>query len=87
MATSINTLASAGVININASTTKAFTPVVRADILYRGVEVTYSTSATLPAAAAAIGRVPSNHVTDPGVFTVGTAPEGTLSNPTNDSNA
>lgn len=86
MALTINTLASATYINLNASTTKTFTPVVRADILYRGIEVTYSTSSTIPTAAAAIGRIPSNHVTDPGVFTIGTSPEGTLSNPTNDSN-
>lgn len=86
MALTVNTLASATYININSSTTKTFTPVVRADIVTSGLEVTYSTSSTIPTTAAKVGRVPSNHVTHPGVFTLGTAPEGTLSNPTNDSN-
>lgn len=82
-----NTLASATFINITSSTTKNFTPVVRADIVYRGIENTLATSATAASIAAANGRTPSSHVTDPGVFTIGTAPEGTLSNPTNDSNS
>jgi hypothetical protein len=86
MASTLNTLASATYIVTNGSTTVNFTPVVRADIVTGGLEITYSTSATIPASAAAKGRVPSNHVTNPGIFTLGTAPEGTLSNPTNDSN-
>ncbi len=87
MATTLNTLASASYIVTNGSTTVNFTPAVRADISSDGLPVTYSTSATIPTAAAAVGRRPSLHVTNPGVFTIGTAPEGTLSNPTNDSNA
>ncbi len=88
MATNINVLASGTTITQNSnSTTVTYNPVGRADIFNRGVEVTYSTSATIPSFAAAIGRVPSNHVTNPGVFTLGTVPEGTLSNTTNDSNA
>lgn len=86
MALTVNTLGSATYINTNSSTTKNFTPVVRADVFTRGLEITYSTSSTIPTSAAKVGAVPSNHVTDPGVFTIGTAPEGTLSNPTNDSN-
>ncbi len=80
MATTKTTLASGTYININASTTKTFTASVRADVI-GDFPSTMSSSSILT------NLTPSNHVTNPGVFTQGTAPEGTLSNPTNDSNS
>ncbi len=91
MALTLNTLGSATYITTNSSTTVNFTPVVRADIRNRQLEVAYSTSTVVTAAQVAStqtnSKFPSNHVIQPGVFTEGTVREGTLSNPTNDSNS
>jgi hypothetical protein len=88
---SLNSLASSTYIITNSSTTITYNPVGRADIINRQVEVPYSTSTVITAAQVVVSqtnsKVPSNHVTNPGVFTEGTVKEGTLSNPTNDSNS
>lgn len=85
MALTKNTLASSTYIVTTGSTTVNYVPATRADVDSTVFPITITTSATLTAPAQA-GLVSSTHVTKPGVFTVGTAPEGTLSNPTNDSN-
>lgn len=68
-----------------SSSTSAFatsyTPASRADVSDRMVAEGQSASV-----AQANGRVPSNHVRSPGVFTIGTVPEGGASYTSLDSN-
>ncbi len=81
-----NTLASASTINTTGSTTVTFTFPAKADVDSTVIPIVYSTSSTLGVPTNA-GLKPSEHIKRPGVFTIGTAPEGTTSNPTNDSNS
>lgn len=85
MAITKQTLASAFYIRTTGSTTVNYAPAVRAEVLTNVLPITYSTSSTLGVPTGA-GLIPPRQVTRPGIFTAGTAPEGTLSNPTNDSN-
>ncbi len=83
MAITKNTVASGFYIRTTGSTTVNYAPATRAEVLTNALPVTYVSAATN---STTIGLVPPRQVTRPGVFTLGTAPEGTLSNPTNDSN-
>lgn len=82
-----NTLASGTTITgtlSSATFVRSYTynPVSRADVSNELVREGQSASV-----AQANGRVPSNHVTNPGVFTEGTVREGTLSYTSLDSNS
>ena len=84
-----NTLASASYIISTNSTALTFTSANQAQVV--GVQpnefATALSSAVATTSSFAGGlRVPTK-ITHPGVFTAGTAAEGTLSNPTNDSNS
>ena len=54
------------------------------------ISFTYGSGGAFPVADAEVfgGQlVPPSHMTNPGVFTQGTSPEGTATKPNNDSNA
>ncbi len=80
------TLASGFTITQNNGTV-TYTPTSPADVMNTYIPVTYSTSSTIPATAGTTSFRPASHIRHPGVFIQGTAPEGTISNPTNDSNS
>jgi hypothetical protein len=75
------TLASSFYIIPPTGTTYTFTPAGQPS------EIEYKTINSSLATSTGFGIQPSIHVKQPGVFTAGTAQEGTLSNPTNDSNS
>lgn len=85
MAFNKTTAASGFYIRTTGSTTVNYAPAVRAEVFTNVIPIVYSTSSTLGVPTGA-GLIPPRQVTRSGIFTAGTAPEGTLSNPTNDSN-
>ena len=88
MATTKTVTASASYIVTTNSTTVTYTPSVRADVDSTVIPLRISlSSADTVTAPSGVGLTPPIHMTKPGVFTQGTVPEGTLSNPTNDSNS
>ena len=92
MALTKNTLASASTIFstvASAVAVETFTFAAQGDVV--GVQpsgfATALSSATVTTSSFAGGIVPPTRITRPGIFTAGTPSEGTLSNPTNDSNS
>jgi hypothetical protein len=81
MAVSKTKLASGNYINATNSTTKAYAPVGVPNVEGHDFP-NVMTSAAVTASTESL--VYPNQVLNPGVFTAGTAPEGTASNPTND---
>lgn len=83
------TTASASYIVPTVGTTLSYTPSGQADVT--GVQpnefATALSSAVSTTSSFAGSLVPPIRVTRPGIFTAGTPQEGTLSNPTNDSNS
>jgi len=63
----------------------AYTFPCRPDVSLKVFNSTYTTAASF-ATSNPTGLIPPVRITLPGVFTAGTAQEGTLSNPNNDSN-
>lgn len=81
MSLTISTLASASYITTNGSTTVTYSFKAPGEVLTNVLNSNLSTSTPIP------GIQVSRRITNPGVFTAGTAQEGTASNPTNDSNS
>jgi hypothetical protein len=84
MSSKTTTASATYIVNTN-STTTPFAPAVKADVFNNRSFANVMTSASVTAFTDNLK--PSIHVTKPGIFTAGTAPEGTASNPTNDSNS
>ncbi len=88
MAISKTTTASASYIVPTAGTTLTFTSSNQAGVV--GVQpnaISSALSSAITVTTSAAGLFVPNSITRPGIFTVGTPQEGTLSNPTNDSNS
>lgn len=81
-----NTVASATYITTTGSTTVTYqAPGTRAEVKSNIFPQTYSTAAGF-AVSTTEGLVPPINVVARSVYTIGTSPEGTTSNPTNESN-
>lgn len=88
MAITKTTLASASYVVVPNSTTVTFSPAgepVVSNNASGAIQYTPGSGATINNTGGAL--IPPVQVTTPGVFTAGTAREGTASNPTNDSNS